>query len=128
MIIVDTSIWVNALRSGESAESLEVDNLLATSQVAMVGIVIAEVLQGARNPSEWDRLRLWFQAIPFLPETRETWSETGRAAFELRQRGTPLPLQDVLIATLAREYSCSVYTSDHHFQAIPGIQLYSPGE
>jgi predicted nucleic acid-binding protein len=35
-------------------------------------------------------------------------------------------LSDILIAALALEHACQVYTLDPHFAQIPGLPLYRP--
>jgi hypothetical protein len=125
MVIVDTSVWLQALNVGTSVERREVDKLLAINEVAMVGIVMAEVLRGARNEGEFERLRLRLAEVPFLPETKETWTRVGAVAYQLKRRGLTVPLPDVLIGAIALEHGQEVYTQDEHFRRIPGLKLYA---
>lgn len=127
MVIVDTSAWIQALRPGASAKRQELDRLLSQREVAMVGPVLAEVLQGARSSHEFQELHVRLTALPYLAETVGTWARVGGLAYELRQRGASLTLVDLLIASLALEHDCAVYTFDEHFQRVPGLKLHQPG-
>jgi predicted nucleic acid-binding protein len=127
MIVIDTSVWVQGFRVSAALERSEVDRLLARDEVAMVGVVMAEVLQGARNPEEFEELRTWLMALPYLEETRQTWVRVGDLSYQLRQRGLAVGVLDLVIATLALEHGCAVYSLDEHFQRIPGLVLYQAG-
>jgi hypothetical protein len=124
MVIVDTSVWVQAFRAPNSSERQEVDRLLARDEAAMVGVVLAEVLQGARDPQEFEALRLRLTALPYLSESVQTWVQAGTISYQLRQRGLGVGLVDLLIAALALEHDASVYTRDEHFQRVPGVKLH----
>ena len=125
MVIIDTSVWIQGFRLNAAPERLEVDRLLAGDEAAMVGVVLAEVLQGARNPRELEELRVWLTALPYLEETMDTWIRVGNLSYQLRRNGTSIPALDLLIGTLALEHGCAVYTLDEHFQRIPGLELYN---
>ena len=127
MVIIDTSVWVQGFRLNAAPERLEVDRLLARDEAAMVGVVLAEVLQGARNPRELEELRAWLTALPYLEKTRDTWARVGDLSYQLRRNGTPMGILDLLIGTMALEHDCAVYTLDEHFQRIPGVQLHQAG-
>ena len=128
MVIADTSVWVQAFRVRASQERREVDRLLAQGEIAMVGVVLAEMLQGTRSRQEFDELSLRLTALPFLSTTKETWLEVGALSYQLRQRGLTLPLVDLVIAALALGHDLEVYTLDQDFQRIPGLRLHQAGE
>ena len=126
-VIVDTSVWVPFFRSRGSPEHLVVDRLLERREATLVGAVLAEVLQGARSPQEFEQLSEHLIGLPYAAETRETWATVGALSYQLRQRGVTLGLVDLLIAALALEHDCEVYTLDEHFRRIPGVKLHAPG-
>lgn len=123
-VIVDTSVWIRFFHNPNSPERQEVDRLLAEGHVVMVGVVLAELLQGARSDQDRDQLETVFSAPPFQEATKETWMRAGRIAFHLRRSGVALPLSDILIGALAQEGRHEVYTRDHHFESIPDLALH----
>ena len=128
MVIVDTSIWVQFFRMPGSAEHEELNWLLEERQAALVGPVLAEVLQGARSTQEIEELQSFLFQLPYLEDGYEAWLRVGTISHQLRQRGQPVGIVDLLIAALALEHSCTVYTRDEHFQRIPGLELYEAGK
>ena len=126
MVIVDTSIWIAAFRTRPSQERHEVDALLSAGEVAIIGPVLAELLQGTRNQDEFESLHERLSALPYIEGDHDTWAASGKLSYQLRQEGTSIPLMDVFIATLAMEGGHKLYTQDKHFLRIPGLQLYEP--
>ena len=63
-------------------------------------------------------------ALPYIEVSQNTWIEVGKTSFNLRRKGTTLPLTDILIAFLARENGCEIYTLDPRFKKIPQVKLY----
>jgi predicted nucleic acid-binding protein len=126
MVLVDTSVWIEAFRTGASQERRELDRLLAAQEVSIVGPVLAELLQGARRQQEFDALRRRLSALDYASETSQSWAMAGNLSYRLREGGATVGLVDLLIATLAIEHGHELYTLDRHFQHIPGLQLYSP--
>lgn len=124
MIVADTSAWVNFLRKPASTTGREMDSLLAQNEIALTGIVLAEVLQGAKEESEYEKLRDLLDAVPFLEDSQETWAKVGHLAFGLRREGRPIPVTDAAVATVAIEHNCPILTLDEHFRRIPGLTLY----
>ena len=102
------------------------DTLLFSGEVEMVGMVMTEVLQGARTRREFEILGDRLAALRFLNMNRETWISVGELALGLRERGAMIPLTDLIIAAVAMQYGEPVYAADDHFQRIPGLLLYEP--
>ncbi len=124
MVIADTNVWINSFRIPGSTIAGELGRLLRNHQIVMVGMVLSEILQGFRNQAELDGLRLRIDSLPFQNASQSTWVEAGRLAMDLRRRGVPIPLSDLIIAAQAMEGDHEIYTLDRHFQRIPGLRLY----
>lgn len=125
--IVDTSVWVQAFRVPNSVEKAEVERLIRSGQAVMVGIVVTELLRGARDERELEALEARLGALPFIQMSSKVWQEAGRLLFHLRARGLSVPLPDAIIAALALEGGHEVYTLDEHFQRVPGLRLHEAG-
>jgi len=125
-VVVDTSIWIDFFNRPGSEGQREVDRLLAADRVVIAGVILAELLQGAKSKRDFERLSRALTALPYLQEGLTTWQEVGRLSLELRKRGLTIPLTDLLIAVLAVENDCQIYTRDSHFKLIPGARLHGP--
>lgn len=90
----------------------------------VAGPIVYEVLQGTRTPEEFDTLRDLLGALPFLPIQGDTWIGAAGTAAGLRRRGVTLPMSDILLATLARDNQCRIWSLDPHFASIPGVRLF----
>lgn len=126
MIIADTSVWIPFFNRPDSPEKVALDLLIDADDVVLVGVVVAELLQGCRTPAEGDSLSDALLALPYYEVARSTWSRAGDLSAPLLRKGITLPLSDLLIAALAIERNCSVYSLDAHFKKIPGLHLYVP--
>lgn len=126
MVIVDTSIWVTALGRRDSEEKRAVGSLIQKGEAALVGIVLVEILRGARNQSDFDRLRRLLLGAALLETSESCWFRAAGILLDLKLRGEVIPAADAIIAGQALEDGHSVYTIDRHFQRVSGLPLYSP--
>ena len=56
MVIADTSVWIPFFNQPESLEKREIDALIDADGLVLVGVVLAELLQGCRTPKEADTI------------------------------------------------------------------------
>lgn len=126
MVIADTSVWIPFFNRPDSPEKTALDLLIDADEVVLVGVVLAELLQGCRTSSERDTLSEALLALPYYEVTPSTWSQTGDLSAQLLRKGVTLPLSDLIIAVLALEHHCQMYSLDTHFKKIPGVRLYLP--
>jgi predicted nucleic acid-binding protein len=114
IVIFDTSVLIDGLRSGQHQEQIEyVTGLVRTSSV-----VLAELWRGATRPAEREFLRALGRNHPVLTPTENNWLESGQILAKMR---SDLGLSadklrslhfDVLIALTSRSYGATVITSD----------------
>ena len=52
MVIVDTSAWIPFFNQPGSREKREIDALIDADRLVLVGVVLAELIQGCRTPAE----------------------------------------------------------------------------
>ena len=126
MVLADTSVWIPFFNRPDSAEKAALDVLIDADDLVLVGVVLAELLQGCRTQVERDSLSDEFSALPYHEVTRSHWSEAGNLSAHLLRKGVTLPLSDVLIAALAIERGFIIYSLDAHFKRIPGVRLFNP--
>jgi len=123
-VIVDTSVWIQFFNAPQSKEKKEIDKLLNDNRVAVVGVIVSELLQGSRSQRDFEKIEDKINALPYMEVSKNTWMEVGRTSFQLRKQGITVPLTDILIAIVARENGCEIYTLDPHFKKIPEVKLY----
>jgi predicted nucleic acid-binding protein len=130
MVIVDSSIWIEAARrQGDLGSKVALEALLEAYEAALCSPVRLEVLGGARKP-ERRALAAGFAVIPYIPILESTWQLALENAWRLRDAGIQAPWNDVLIASLSIENGYRVYARDKHFDLMPdiiGVRLYQPG-
>ena len=124
MVVADTTVWIEFFNDPESEEKQIIDLLIDEDELALVGPVLAELLQGCRTPGEVDTILDHISALPFLEMNFSAWRRAGEVSSNLRRKGTTLPLMDVIIAALALEHDAEIFTTDPHFQKIPGLKLH----
>ena len=131
MVLVDSSVWIEAIRrDGSLNVKLALENLLEAYEAAWCGPVKLEVLGGARSQDR-EQLEAHFSCIPYFPMMDTAWDSAKKLAWRLRDRGCTAPWNDILIAALSVKADCRVYAVDKHFEQMhssgAGIRLYQPG-
>jgi tRNA(fMet)-specific endonuclease VapC len=124
-IIVDTCVWIDFFRNPESNISLRLKQLLLERRVVMVGIVLAELLQGIKSPKEAKTVKEALGRLPYLEITKEMWEKAGDLASSLRKGGKTIPLSDLLIAAASQLADHEVFTVDPHFNEVEGVRLHT---
>ena len=83
-IIVDTCVWIEFFRKPESALALHLKGLLRERKVIMVGMVMAEILQGVKAPKEANLVKKSLEKLPYLEITWDIWVTAGEISASLR--------------------------------------------
>ena len=122
MIVVDTSVWVAALRRAASSEARHLETLLDTDQVALAAPVRIEILSGASR-SDRPRVRRALSALPlFFPEER-TWSVVEEWVDRGGDAGQRFGVADLLIGAIAAERGATVWSLDADFVRLERLKL-----
>jgi len=115
--LLDTTIWVRYF-AGEASIEERVRALILQDKVLTCGIIILEVLRGARTADEYSRLYRDFKALPMLSPDTSIWEESYKLGFKLRKAGVVVPLADILISAVAIRHECPLMHRDKHFSLI----------
>jgi len=130
MVLVDTSVWIEATRrKGDLAHKVGLENLLEEYEAAWCSPVKLEFMGGARKQDR-KKLEFWFECIPYRSVEEKHWVAAKQNAWKLRDTGHTLPWNDILIATMAIDLQCRVYAKGKHFEAMTqelDLRLYHPG-
>lgn len=129
MVLVDSSVWIEAARrTGDLAAKVGLEGLLEEYEASCCGVVLLEVLGGARREDR-TRLESLFQCMPYVGMEDAHWQQARRHAWRLRDAGQDIPWNDILVGTLALDRGCRVYARDRHFEVMRenlGVRLYTP--
>ena len=129
-VLVDTSVWSQALRRRAGAETpavTELRSLIDEGRVAMIGPIRQELLSGIRTPGSFERLRDHLR--PYADEVLES-ADFERAAEHFntcRAQGVQGSNTDFLICAAAERRGLSILTTDAdfvRFAALLPIVLY----
>lgn len=124
-VLVDTSIWIEYFNKPDSNAGKSLEDLLKKGRVFLTGIILTELLQGAKIEKEFESILESMLALPFLKTTLNTWIQAGRISFALRKKDITIPTTDLIIASLSLENNCKIFTLDLHFNKIPRINIYA---
>ena len=121
-LLVDTSVWIDFFRKKEPAYSC-VSRLLDESSICCMGLILAELLQGAKSEKELEVLRDFLLVFNFLPDDMTLWLKAGELSYSLRRAGKTVGLSDCYISVSARANNVKILTFDRHFHLIDKKQL-----
>jgi predicted nucleic acid-binding protein len=130
MVLVDTSIWIEAARrEGDLSCKVGLEGLLEAAEAMYCGPVGLEFLGGARVQDR-ERLTAYLACVPYKAIEDGAWEFAKECAWRLRDKGQTIPWNDILIGSLALRWTCRVYARDQHFEVMRDvlrIRLYQPG-
>jgi tRNA(fMet)-specific endonuclease VapC len=99
----------------------------AASQFFIPTIVLGELYFGAEKSNQAaqniKRIDELAKSTAILGCNVETARQYGELKNQLRQRGRPLPENDVWIAALALQHNLTLITRDAHFQHVESLSL-----
>lgn len=128
MIVVDTSVWVNALRDQLSGEARRLAALLDNDEVAVAIPIRLEILSGARRV-ELSRLSRLLSALPTYYPSNATWQRIEGWLATIKQAGGHFGIGDLLIAAIGAEQHAPIWSLDNDFARLAKlklIELYRP--
>jgi len=128
VIVVDTSVWIRALRAGASDEAGALRALLEADEACLAVPVRIELLTGASRLDR-PRLRRTLSALPVLYPTDETWRLIDGWVDVAGASGQRFGFGDLLIGALARETGSLVWSLDADFERLSRlgfVGLYEP--
>ena len=120
MIVVDTSVWVEARRNARIASTL--DSLIDADEAALALPVRLELWAGVARKDRKAFLRA-FSALAQVVPTEETWAPLPSWVERAADAGERFSLTDLLIASLAREIGGLVWSLDGDFRRMARVGL-----
>ena len=117
--LVDTSVWIEGLRSSGSPSIRSLlKPLIASGQAAITDWIILELMTGLRSGEGKDSLLQWFVPISRLSFDSSWWEDAWEHAARLRKHGVSPTAADCFIATVAIKHGVSLIHCDGDFEAM----------
>ena len=126
-ICIDTNAY-SALKRGNTNVLQILEN---SSKVIVSTVVIGELLArfniGSKYQENITELKKFRNqhGVELKAPNFEIAERYGKAVYDLRQKGTPIPTNDIWIAATSLETDSKLLSNDSHFNQIQGLQIYS---
>lgn len=119
--VIDTSVWIDHLRSRTSEATRRLaDIALNDPDAFLCDAVRFELLAGAAK-RERSRLLKRLATMPHLPTPPDLWSTATSLAVALSDRGVQVPPMDLMIAAICIHHRATLVTFDAHFGELAQI-------
>ena len=124
-ILLDTNRLTDSLRG----DRLAIQILEAASEIWIPFVSMAEIragfLAGARSATNEGLIQAFLRlpGVGVLFADRETTAVHARLFVQLRKAGTPIPTNDLWIASLAVQHNLVLMSRDEHFEKLPQIEM-----
>jgi tRNA(fMet)-specific endonuclease VapC len=124
-LMLDTSAYAGLMKGDTSVVRV----LSHSSSVFVPAIVLGELQSGFRRGTRYaenaELLERFLSkpSVRIAPISHETAVHYGQLDQFLREKGRPIPRNDVWIAASALENGCRLLTLDAHFREIPVLVL-----
>lgn len=126
-VLIDTSSWIEALRStGRQDIREKVMNLMIENRAAWCDMVAVELWNGARGDYEKQKLKELEQEITCLQTIPEVWQKAKTLARLCREAGHTMPSADLVITANALFHKTEIEHCDDHINLI--LKVYSSGK
>lgn len=122
MYLVDTSVWVHALRpAGDARIRALLQPLILGGETALTDWIVLELMTGLSKSEEANTLLQRFEPLPRLSFDAAWWAKAWAHAAALRKRGVTPTAADCLIATVALEHRVTLLHCDSDFEAMKPV-------
>jgi predicted nucleic acid-binding protein len=120
MIIVDTSVWVEAFRNPLAPAAAALTTLIDADEACLALPVRLELAAGLRRELR-PAVRRALTALPVVVPTEETWQTVERWVDIAADAGQRFAIIDLLIASLAHELTGLVWSLDRDFERMADL-------
>jgi predicted nucleic acid-binding protein len=102
MFLIDSSAWIEYLRPKGSKKIKErVKEILQREEAVSCGVVVVEILRGAKNEKDFRSLYESLTSLPQIPIDGAVIERASQWGFLLDRRGKSVSTTDLLIAASA---------------------------
>jgi predicted nucleic acid-binding protein len=122
VIVVDTSVWVSALRVPNSHEAKTLGSLLDADEVALPVSVRSELLMGVTGQTR-QQLADRLSALPLLYPSDSSWRTLDSWTERASRSGHFFSLGDLFVGILADELGGLVWSLESDFVRLEKLEL-----
>jgi len=124
MLLLDSSVWIDAHRGNATEASRFLEMRDEHEEIATTGIVFQEVLQGIRDQAEFEYMRsLLWSALILEPRELSTYEVAAQLFRTARRAGLTIRKpNDCLIAAIALEHGALLVHNDKDFLALAQVE------
>jgi len=131
MVIVDTSVWIDAFRGTTNRETIWLKQAISIREIGLTNLILCEVLQGVSTNSEYDEIRDdLLQFAVFNTGSAKLALTSAQQYRTLRSMGiTVRKTIDCIIASFCVEYGHQLLHRDRDFDCFEshlGLQVIHP--
>ena len=118
MYLVDTSVLIDFLKGKETEQTKKLENIMRNQiPFGISAFTYQELLQGARDKHEYEKLRTYLATQKIYYPSHETFDSSAYLFFTCRKKGITIRSTiDTLIATTAMENGLILLCSDRDFK------------
>lgn len=129
-IFLDTNSYSYLASGNKQVHSEIIKSRSVLLSAVSLGELFAGFLGGDRYHANFDELSLFLNKyqVKICNITKSTAKYYGQIMVKLYIQGTPIPTNDIWIASQALETDSSLITFDKHFEKIPGLRLWSASD
>ena len=121
ILLVDTSVWIDFFAGRDTPQTRGFKGAVREgADVALTGVILAEILQGVHSDSGFDRIRKDLSPFRMLqPASEDSYIQAAKLYRTGRKRGVTIrSLIDCLIAAIAMEHGATVLHKDRDYDRI----------
>ena len=120
MVVADTTVWIDFFAARATPQVRRLKSLIEEGEdVALCGVILAEILQGVRANAECARLESILRSFLFLEMSRETFLFAAQIFRSLRAQGVTIRNSaDCMISACCIENGAQLLHNDRDFDAI----------
>ena len=117
-VLVDTSIWIEYFRSGNSSEKL--DFLIDENLIVINDLILAELVPSLRVYNQRKIVKLLYNINKL--ELSINWDQIIEFQFKCLKNGlNGIGVPDLIVAQNAKQNRCEIYSLDNHFRRMKDI-------
>lgn len=124
MFLIDSSAWIEYLRPNGSQKVKErIRGILQKEEAFSCGIIVVEILRGARNEKDFQVLKDSLVSLPQIPIDYTVIERASRWGFMLDRKGKVASTTDLIIAAAAYKHACLLHIDSDFEMMASAIDL-----